>query len=304
MKKQYAYLALISCFLFTPLALAKSILVSHPMGETLLETKPQRVVVLGMDTLDILNHLGIRPVGLVKAPIPTYLSHYNSDDFVSVGSLFEPDFEAIYNLKPDLIIVSNRSSESFDKLSQIAPSVLYMPDPLNYWQSTQDAWRMLGKIFERESDIETIITEQSNQIDRISTVVKNHNFNAMVVMKSGDNISTFGPESRYRLVFDTFGFKPAMMNEKKGRHGDLISYEYILTTDPDFVLYLDRDMAIKRGSAKKQDFSSHPIMKKLSAFKDKRILSLRSEAWYVSASGIQANQMVIDDVSAGIVSLQ
>ncbi|MEF1291336.1 ABC transporter substrate-binding protein, partial [Vibrio sp. M260118] len=103
---------------------AQSLTVEHPMGKTTLEAEPKRVVVLGMDTLDVLDNLNIEPVGVVKSPMPSYLNKYQDDKYTAAGSLFEPDFETIFTLKPDLIIASNRSSESYDELSKIAPTVV------------------------------------------------------------------------------------------------------------------------------------------------------------------------------------
>ncbi|MDA7746797.1 ABC transporter substrate-binding protein, partial [Psychromonas sp.] len=141
LNKQMAKCLVASLFFISHLCLAKAITVSHPMGETQLPAIPERVVVLGMDSLDALDALGIEPVGVVKSPLPAYLEKYKSDKYQSVGSLFEPDFEAIYTLKPDLIIVSNRSSRSFEALSNIAPTVLFMAETANYWETTTDAWR-------------------------------------------------------------------------------------------------------------------------------------------------------------------
>lgn len=76
---------------------AETITVSHALGDTTLETNPERVVVTGMGVLDAIDYFGITPVAVTKAPmLPDYLAKYKGNQFASSGSLHEPDFETIY----------------------------------------------------------------------------------------------------------------------------------------------------------------------------------------------------------------
>ncbi|AXN32908.1 siderophore ABC transporter substrate-binding protein [Vibrio coralliilyticus] len=279
---------------------AGMITVTHPLGETTLESKPARVIVLGMDTLDVLDNLGIEPVAVVKSPMPHYLSKYQDDSYVSAGSLFEPDFETIFALKPDLIIASNRSSESYPELSKIAPTIVFMADARRYWQSTQAAWRMMGKVFEREEDIERKINQAQARIDQIRQQTKITKPKALVVMTNGGKLTTFGQDSRYGAIFTLFGFEPADSNNANKVHGDLISYEYIAQSDPEHLLILDRDQAIGRDSGEAFKKLDNPLMSQTQAAKNNRIHFLNPHAWYISASGIQATQMMIDDMSQAV----
>ena len=289
-------------FFISHLCLAKAITVSHAMGETQLQAIPKRVVVLGMDSLDVLDTLGIEPIGVVKSPLPPYLEKYKRDKYQSVGSLFEPDFEAIYMLKPDLIIVSNRSSRSYEALANIAPTVLFMADPAKYWETSTDAWRMIGTIFGQEAQVESFITRQKLQIDQIQTRHQSHDAQALVVMKNGTNLTTFGAQSRYGVIFNLFGFKEAVNNDTHHKHGDLISFEYVNQVNPQYLLVLDRDAAIGRANQSAKDVFDNPLINKLPVYKNGHIHYLNSHAWYISASGIQATQIMIDDINAVSIS--
>ncbi|GAM68855.1 catechol siderophore ABC transporter [Vibrio sp. JCM 19236] len=89
--------------LFSATSIAKTY--SHNLGEIEINQVPQRVVVLGQGSLDVLDEMGVEPVGLVKPLLPEFLTHYSDDKYQSVGTLQEPNFEAIYMLKPDLIML-------------------------------------------------------------------------------------------------------------------------------------------------------------------------------------------------------
>ncbi|GAK84209.1 catechol siderophore ABC transporter [Vibrio ponticus] len=278
------------------IANSKTITVEHPLGVTTLESKPQRVIVLGMDTLDIVDYLNIVPIGVVKAPIPDYLTKYQSDQFASVGTLHEPDFETIFSLKPDLIIASNRSSPAYEELSEIAPTVVLMADAQQFWQTTQNGWRMFGEIFEMEDKIEQLITETSSEINQVKRQAQANDAKALMVMTNGGNVSTFGAGSRYDAIFDEFGFKQLVHNDKVLAHGDLISFEFIAQANPDYLLVMDRDKAIGRDSGEAKQGFYNALIAQTNAAKNNRITELNPQVWYISASGITATKMMIEDM--------
>lgn len=279
---------------------AETITVEHPLGSTKLETKPERVVVLGMDTLDILDHLNIEPVGVVKRPIPDYLTQYKDDKYTSVGTLHEPDFEKIFSLKPDLIIASNRSSRAYDELQKIAPTVVFMADSQKFWETTQQGWRMFGEIFGVESKIEDLITQTSTKIESVKSKAQAKNAKALMVMTNGGNVATYGSGSRYNAIFDEFGFTQLVHNEKALAHGDLISFEFIAKANPEYLLVMDRDKAIGRDSGEAKKGFNNALIKQTDAAKNDRITELDSQAWYISASGITATNIMIEDMTKAL----
>src|SRR3712207_1306547 len=101
--------------------------VTHAMGTTDVPANPQRVVVLDTGELDSALALGVTPVGAVTAfadgEFPAYLSDHVAS-IQKVGTIAEPNLEAIVALNPDLIISSKlRHEDIYPQLSQIAPTV-------------------------------------------------------------------------------------------------------------------------------------------------------------------------------------
>ena len=101
--------------------------VKHALGETKLEKKPERVVVLDSGELDDVLALGITPVGMAttagQAGVPSYLAD-KAQGIKTVGGISELNLEAIAALKPDLILGSKlRANDLYEKLSAIAPTV-------------------------------------------------------------------------------------------------------------------------------------------------------------------------------------
>jgi iron complex transport system substrate-binding protein len=101
--------------------------VQHAMGETEIPERPERVVVLDTGELDAALSLGVPPVGAVTTGVSEDFLSYLADDAADVepvGTVAEPDLEAIAALQPDLILSNKTRHEAlYGQLSQIAPTV-------------------------------------------------------------------------------------------------------------------------------------------------------------------------------------
>ena len=84
--------------------------VVHAMGETEIPARPQRIVVLDTGELDSALSLGVTPVGAVTTAVSEDFLSYLAEGAAGVervGTIAEPNLEAIAALQPDLIL-SNR----------------------------------------------------------------------------------------------------------------------------------------------------------------------------------------------------
>jgi len=102
--------------------------VRHAMGETRIERAPVRVVTLDTGELDTAVELGIKPVGTVDYGadgLPAYFKPAEIEGVDVVGTIQQPNLEAIARLRPDVILSSKLRHEAlYGQLSQIAPTVL------------------------------------------------------------------------------------------------------------------------------------------------------------------------------------
>lgn len=103
--------------------------VKHAFGETKLEVKPQRIVVLDGGELDSALALGVTPVGMAAfAPgqegLPDYLAE-QARRIAIIGEAGDLDLEKIARLRPDLILGSRlRAGHQYEELAAIAPTVM------------------------------------------------------------------------------------------------------------------------------------------------------------------------------------
>ena len=64
-------------------------------------------------------------------------------------------------------------------------------------------------------------------------------------------------------------------------HGQAISFEFILKTNPDWLFVLDRDAAIGREGASASKLLDNPLVNATKAAKKKQIVYLNSANWYL-----------------------
>src|SRR5690606_13966933 len=102
-----AALAAAVSFFIAP-AFAADIVVKHAQGETTVAQNPAKVVTFDYAALDTLDAPGVDITGLPGSNLPEYLGKFADDKCLKLGSIFEPDYEAVAAAAPDLIIVAGR----------------------------------------------------------------------------------------------------------------------------------------------------------------------------------------------------
>lgn len=278
---------------------AQEIVVNHLKGSSSFKNVPKRIVVLGNGSLDVLDRIDIQPVGAPHSLLPPHLEKYRATT-TNTGTVAEPNFEAIFTLKPDVIIAENRMLTLYDKLSQIAPTVMFYIDNGKYWQDTKKNWQMLGTLLNKQNEIDTLISNTQSKIDAIASRNAQAPLSALALMNNGNSVAMFNKGSRFSIIFDDFGFAEASSKNIapiKGRHGNLVSFEYIADAAPQAMFVMDRQQAIGKSAGKAQTLFNNALVNATPASKNKKLIFIDSNAWYISAGGVTATEMIIEDAA-------
>jgi|SRR5699024_6780664 len=282
---------------------AETIEVRHELDSNVVEVpkNPEKVAVFDIGSLDTIASLGEqdRVVGLPQATIPAYLSEFTDEKYENFGSLKEPDFEKIHASNPDLIIITGRQMELYDQFKEIAPTIYLDIDTHNYLGSFEKNATLLGEIFDKEDEVASKLDELNEQVDGIKEEVSKTDDTALIVLGTEGKVSAYGPASRFGIIHDVFGVTPADANIEESTHGQSITFEYILETNPDIIYVIDRDSAIGMESSVKESFEND-IVQKTDAYQNDRILYLDGEIWYLAGGGLQSLSMMIDEISETI----
>ncbi|WP_203248188.1 siderophore ABC transporter substrate-binding protein [Sporosarcina beigongshangi] len=269
--------------------------IKHDLGEAQIAKNPEKIVVFDFGMLDTLDELGIEVAGVPQANIPSYLSKYEDAKYTNVGGLKEPDFETIHAMKPDVIFISGRQSAMYEELNDIAPTIFVGVDTAKYMESFKGNMEMIAKLFGKEDKMAEELADIDSRIATVSEKSANTDGKSLIVLGNEGKVSAYGPSSRFGIIHDVFGFKAADENLEVSTHGQSISFEYILETNPDILFVIDRDAAVG-GDASAKDSIENELVIKTNAYKDGKIIYLDPNYWYLSGGGLQSVKEMIKEI--------
>lgn len=152
--------------------------ITHALGTTTIEAKPERVATVGWGGQDVALALGVAPVGVddqtwsMDGSDGLGLYEWTTDAYEKLGAdlpvVFDTtdgvDFEAIADTQPDVILgaYSGLSAEDYATLTDIAPTVAY-PD-VAWYTPWREAIRMDATALGLASEGEELVDNLDSQI--------------------------------------------------------------------------------------------------------------------------------------------
>ncbi len=269
--------------------------ITHGLGEVTLEKVPENIVVFDYGVLDMLQSLDIPVKGLPKANIPPFLNEFENETYINVGSLKEPDFETVFEMSPDLIIISGRTVEAYEELSKIAPTVYLTIDPEDYMGSVEENGALMGKIFHKEDEVKMKIESLKEKANQIKDIAKEREKKALIILTNDGSISAYGKNSRFGIIHNTLGFGQVDENIETSIHGQNVSFEYLLEKNPDNLFVIDRAQAVG-GEIKASSTLENELVKDTKAYRDGNIFYLDPQIWYLSTGGFTSTDLMLDEV--------
>ncbi|MGL1920689.1 MAG: siderophore ABC transporter substrate-binding protein [Hyphomicrobiales bacterium] len=277
-------------------ALAEEISITTAKGDVMIKQIPQKIVALDVAVIDNLDAVGVKPAGILNGLYVDYLDHVAASDAVKVGTFFEPDFEAINAIEPDMVIVATRSARYLDQLNEFAPAIDLTSPWENFMQASIDAFKQTAKLVGKTTEGEVLVAKLEASATTLRDIVKSKG-NALIIMTNGPKISAFGPGSRFGWVHDDLGVIPAIQDVEAVTHGEAITHEFVLKANPDWLIVVDRSAAIgQEGSAKAT--LDNELIAKTTAWQKGQVIYVNSATWYISGNGIQAMQATVNELTA------
>lgn len=261
--------------------------VKHAMGTAEVPVDPQRVVVLDTGELDDVLALGVKPVGAVRVDVAQDFLSYLGDQtkgIKMVGSIAEPNLEAIAALQPDLILSSTVRHEAiYDQLSSIAPTVL-APDLGDTWK---DNFRLYADALNKKQQAEKMISDFEQRAAKIGEQVP-HGTTLSLVRFLPDEIRLYSDRSFHGTILTDMGIEVP----KPARGEDTF-----LALSPEQVTQAEADHVFVSTYGPVQDtqraqVTGGPLWKTLGAVKRGEVHQISDDL--VSGIGIQAAQQSLD----------
>lgn len=273
------------------------ITVNHAQGSTEVPTNPQNVYVFDLGVLDTMQALGLKASGIPETVLPASLQDFANAE--KIGSMKEPDFEAISEGAPDLIIISGRTAGSYKELSKIAPTIDLSVDQKDALNSFKKNAETVGQIFGKTQEVETKLNEIDTKIADVAEKGKDAG-KSLVVMSSAGELTAYGAGSRFGIIHDILKFPIAADIKSEGPHGEAVSFEYIKDKNPANLFVIDRDSAMGTATGAANAVLDNELVKSTDAAKNNKIIQLDATNWYNVGYGLNNTKSMIDEVAKAL----
>lgn len=189
--------------------------VDTPMGDVEIPSDPQRIVVLWRPTMASMLQLGVDPIATLGGAggdpqflQPYYPEGYPIDDVEIIGEVREINFEALAAQEPDLILGAEVPflTDAYDRLSDIAPTVLPTWDGTTSWQTMLlDVAEVLG-IPERADQVVADYEAHLDEVRELVDLEANPQTVTLVRIQSAEEVRIETPASFPGQILAEVGF--------------------------------------------------------------------------------------------------
>ncbi len=260
---------------------------------------PERIAVLDMASLDILDNLGMgdRVVGSASTSLEYLADYVDNEEVANLGTIKEADLEAVMECDPDVIFIGGRLASSYDALSEIAPVVFLSTDSeLGVVKSVTKNAETIASMFGLEDEVSKKIEGFDERIEALKKTAEGKT--ALVGMTTSGSFNLMGNDGRCSIVGREIGFENLTAAESTSTHGNEASFETVVEKNPDYIFVMDRDSAIGAdGAQTAKEIVENELVMGTDAYKNGRIIYLEHPAvWYTAEGGITALNIMLSDL--------
>ena len=256
----------------------EKITVDTVKGNVDLAMNPSPLVVYDMTLMQDLAALDVAVDGMPSGLKLDNLQSKTQPEPKTVGTVFEPDLEALNAMQPQAILVGSRMAEKYDALSSIAPTLDMTIDTANIYESSKQRLHDLGALFGKSAQAAKLQGNIDGLIDETKTLTKDKG-KGLVVMVNGNKLSAYGDKSRYGFIHTVLDIPMADDQIADARHGQPISFEYIQKTNPDWLFVIDRSAAIGEDGAGAKAVLDNPLVAQTNAWSKQQVVYLSPDSY-------------------------
>jgi iron complex transport system substrate-binding protein len=280
--------------IFPMSALAEDVTITTATGEVALPAAPATIAVLDIAAIDTLTALGVVPQGVPDNLYVPYLADLAGKAQV-VGTLFEPDLEALAALSPDLIVAGGRSSTQVEPLSQVATTI-----DMTIWEDVvgqgRDRITAYGTLFGKADKAAELTAALDAKLVEVTAAAAGKG-KALILQTNGPKVSAYGKGSRFGWIHTAIGLPEAYENLNPETHGDAVSFEFIAEANPDWIIVVDRAAAIGEP-ASASDTLANPLVAGTTAGQKGQIVYISSPPVYIAGGGYTSLMTTLDELLA------
>jgi len=276
-------------------------LFTDAMGEVEIPANPQRIVVLDGPMLDAALSVGVTPVGATTGfandPFPAYLGDA-TEGIANVGTIVEPNLEAIIQLEPDLIISTKVRHEAMHSvLMEIAPTVFSETIGATW----QDDFLLYTDAMNRRAEAETVVADWQARVSAFqqATDGERQEWNISIVRFLPDAVRLYHRASYIGTILDEL----ELPRPESQQGTDILAFSEEISAEQINLADGSHIFACAWGALDDTPvdaFTTNPLWQTLEAVKNDQVYWVNDDYWMVGIGYIAAN-LVVDDLTTYLV---
>ncbi|WP_296270544.1 siderophore ABC transporter substrate-binding protein [Pseudomonas sp. UBA6323] len=288
--------------------------IEHGQGSLTLDEAPKRVAVFDLGVLDTLDALGIAAAGVPQMAGPAYLkAQYAGRESVNIGTLFEPNQAALEALKPDLIIIGGRSSNQFETLSALAPTIDLSIAPDQFLAGVRSNIKVLGEIFDKQEQAAQLKAQLGKELAAVHA--KTAGQSSLTLFTINDALMLHAPGERFGMLNEVLGTRPVVEavdpasvaqgrlapdspEARQLRERQKARLDAALKEQPQWLVVLDRGAATGGEGKGAETLGKHAGVAASTAWQQDKVFYLEPATWYIATGGYQGLMNTLKDFAA------
>ncbi len=278
-------------------SLAQDITVDTALGEAVVSSNPDTMIVYDLLSLDTLDALGVTLKGRPASTYVDYIDNF-TEDAIQIGSSSEPNYEDVVRLEPDLFVIGGGSSKLMEPLSEIAPTIDMFVRGSDHVDQMYARLRDFGAITGREDKAQALAADFDALLKDAQDAVANKG-STLIVLTNAGKVSAYGADSRFGWLYTDVGLVETVEGIDAQDHGEGISFEFIAEANPDYILVVDRSAAIGREAEAAAVTLDNALVNGTPAGQNDNIIYLSPAPAYVTGGGYQGMTIMLEEIVAG-----
>lgn len=282
---------------------------NHSEGTLTLDTPPRKIVSFDLSVLDTLAAFDVPVAGVPRSMYEGALARYK--DTTVVGTLFEPDYAVLNEVKPDLIFAGGRSQKAVPELRKLAPTVSFASDTHAFMKTFHDANLALGKAFGKEEQAAAALASIDGNVKELRRI--NQGKTGVLLFTIKGNVIPHAPGDRFGYAYELTGLEsvlpakdpnapaiprpePDSPEAKAAAEQRAQTIAAVAAAEPDWLLVLDRGAINGAERTAADTLAKHPQLSQTRAFKENRVYYVDPNGWYVIGGGLNNMKAITDDL--------
>lgn len=243
--------------------------IKHLNGETAIQAKPLKIATpyIGfVDYLAVLDEYPIAAQGVetIKHNFPSLRKHIAGKDITDLGQQ-EVDLEKLLAAQPDIIIAADDMKDQYEKLSGIAPTVIF-PQAGDWRETLQQIAEVIGKEDKAASVLADFDRKSAEYKEKLAFRSEE---TVLFTMYSGKDQFIVWNDGRFDPFYKGLGLKPVQGTVPAGK----ISLEGLSTLNPDHLFVINNWQTPVEGGVK-EALKDSKVWNSMNAVKNNQVYYL------------------------------